>query len=90
MAKGHTNVDRKKLMRPQLYPKNFRQLRKLGVGEVVFPIEEHTNRRYSVNQPMLKPSIQVTVCKVIRLYFRTIYLCTYIHMQAITIVKTGH
>lgn len=55
-----------KLMRPPPYPKNLRQLKKLGVGDVVLPKEEHTNRWYSAKQPMLKPSIQVTLCRVSR------------------------
>lgn len=69
-------------MSPQTYPKNFRQLKKLGVGEVVLPKEEHTNRWYSAKQPILKPSTQVILCRVSRLYFRTINLCIYIYIYA--------
>lgn len=90
MAKGHANVFRKKIMSPQPYPKNFRQLKKLGVEEVFLPKEKDTNRWYSAKQPMLKPSIQVTLCRVSRLHFRTMYLCIYPYMQVVTIVKTGH
>lgn len=89
MAKGHASVDRKKLMSQQPYPKNFRQLKKLGVGEVFLPKEKDINRWYSAKHPMMKPSIQVTLCRVSR-YFRTKYLCIYPYMQVVTIVKTGH
>mgnify|MGYP006875960764 CR=1 FL=1 len=39
----HAIVNGEKATRPQPYTKNYRQLRKPGVGEVVFPRKENTN-----------------------------------------------
>lgn len=49
---GYTKVDREKSMGFQPYTKNYGQLRKAGVGDVVFPREKHTiSYQVSSGQP---------------------------------------
>ena len=42
-ANGYVKVGVEKPVRPRPYTEHYKQLRKLGVEEVVFPREEHIN-----------------------------------------------
>lgn len=68
---------------PQGYTKNSRQPRKLSVGKVVLPREEHSNGLSSVKWSALKTCIQVTLYGLNRLY-SGIYTYVYVYMHTDT------
>lgn len=70
-------------MRLRTYTNEYKQLRKAGVGKVVFPREEHISRLPTVKWSALKLYIQVTLYRLRRLFLeymnidRCMHACHY-------------
>lgn len=71
-------------MKTQPHTQNYRQLVKLGAGEVTLPKEEHASELCGVKRSALKTYVRVTLYRFNRLYLG-IYVHINTHMQAITV-----
>lgn len=76
-ANGHVKVGGEKPMRPQLYTKNYRQLRKLGEGKMCSPRRVHQMIMWC---QMVRPEIMraghiIYTEKVILRNIKYMYVC---------------
>lgn len=79
---GHAQIDEETPMKPQHYPKNFKELRETESGRGGRPQGAHTNLLPNAKLSSLRTCTQITLYRLSTVYLGTyVYIYIYIHMQ---------